>query len=92
MLVVSEGSKIRKKREEEERRKMMAEGFHKLQDALNEKIAAREAVQAINSDLKAVHYNFLGGGNIIAVYRDRLVFCLLFFLFFFAHPEASRIK
>ena len=54
MLVVSEGAKIRKKREEEERRKLMAEGFDKLQKALNEKVAAREAVQAINNDLKAV--------------------------------------
>merc|ERR1712002_410576 len=53
MLVVSEGAKIRKKKEEEERRRMMAEGFDKLQAALNEKIAAREAVQAINADLKA---------------------------------------
>jgi len=53
MLVVSEGAKIRKKKEEEERRKMMAEGFEKLQGALNEKIAAREAVQAINEGLKA---------------------------------------
>merc|ERR1712002_1185294 len=53
MLVVSEGAKIRKKREEEERRKMMAEGFDKLQKALNEKVAAREAVQAVNVDLKA---------------------------------------
>merc|ERR1712243_51550 len=53
MLVVSEGAKIRKKREEEERRKLMAEGFDKLQKALNEKVAAREAVQAINNDLKA---------------------------------------
>merc|ERR1712002_948021 len=53
MLVVSEGAKIRKKKEEEERRKIMAEGFEKLQGALNEKIAAREAVQAINEGLKA---------------------------------------
>merc|ERR1712136_458016 len=53
MLVVSEGAKIRKKREEEERRKLMAEGFDKLQKALNEKVAAREAVQAVNVDLKA---------------------------------------
>merc|ERR1712212_475655 len=53
MLVVSEGAKIRKKKEEEERRKMMAEGFEKHQGALNEKIAAREAVQAINEGLKA---------------------------------------
>merc|ERR1712002_1077941 len=52
MLVVSEGAKIRKKREEEERRKMMAEGFDKLQKALNEKVAARAAVQAVNEDLK----------------------------------------
>merc|ERR1719334_2030390 len=53
MLVTSEGAKIRKKKEEEERRKMMAEGFDKLQKALNEKVAAREAVQAVNVDLKA---------------------------------------
>merc|ERR1712002_1124485 len=53
MLVTSEGAKIRKKKEEEERRKMMAEGFDKLQKALDEKVAARAAVQAINVDLKA---------------------------------------
>merc|ERR1712168_204147 len=53
MLVVSEGAKIRKKREEEERRRMMAEGFDKLQKALDEKVAARAAVQAVNEDLKA---------------------------------------
>merc|ERR1719342_1021116 len=53
MLVVSEGAKIRKKKEEEERRKLMAEGFDKLQKALNEKVAARAAVQAVNEDLKA---------------------------------------
>merc|ERR1712168_319885 len=55
MLVTSEGAKIRKKKEEEERRKLMAEGFDKLQKALNEKIAARAAVQAVNEDLKAKH-------------------------------------
>merc|ERR1719259_1062330 len=53
MLVMSEGAKIRKKREEEERRRMMAEGFDKLQKALDEKVAARAAVQAVNEDLKA---------------------------------------
>jgi len=53
MLVVSEGAKIRKKKEEEERRRMMAEGFDKLQKALDEKVAARAAVQAVNEDLKA---------------------------------------
>merc|ERR1712142_698256 len=53
MLVVSEGAKIRKKKEEEERRRLMAEGFDKLQKALSEKVAAREAVQAVNVDLKA---------------------------------------
>merc|ERR1719434_315403 len=53
MLVTSEGAKIRKKKEEEERRKMMAEGLDKLQKALGEKVAAREAVQAVNVDLKA---------------------------------------
>merc|ERR1712235_30516 len=53
MLVVSEAGKIRKKREEEERRRMMAEGFDKLQKALDEKVAARAAVQAVNEDLKA---------------------------------------
>merc|ERR1712243_410049 len=53
MLVTSEAGKIRKKREEEERRRMMAEGFDKLQKALDEKVAARAAVQAVNEDLKA---------------------------------------
>jgi len=53
MLVTSEGAKIRKKKEEEERRKMMAEGLDKLQKALGEKVAAREAVQAINVETKA---------------------------------------
>merc|ERR1712042_320836 len=53
MLVVSEGAMIRKKKEEEERRRMMAEGFDKLQKALDEKVAARAAVQAVNEDLKA---------------------------------------
>merc|ERR1711887_458068 len=53
MLVVSESAKIRKKAEEEARRKMMAEGFEKLQAALEAKIADRAAVQAINEDLKA---------------------------------------
>merc|ERR1739838_556566 len=53
MLVTSEGAKIRKKKEEEERRKMMAEGLDKLQKALGEKVAAREAVQAVNVDIKA---------------------------------------
>merc|ERR1711962_294617 len=52
-LVTSEGAKIRKKKEEEERRKMMAEGVDKLQKALGEKVAAREAVQAINVETKA---------------------------------------
>merc|ERR1712121_413839 len=55
MLVVSEGAKIRKKKEEEERKRMMAEGFDKLQKALDEKVAARAAVQAVNEDLKAKH-------------------------------------
>merc|ERR1712226_407871 len=32
---------------------MMAEGFDKLQKALDEKVAARAAVQAVNEDLKA---------------------------------------
>jgi len=68
MLVVSEGAKIRKKKEEEERRKMMAEGFEKLQGALNEKIAAREAVQAINEGLKAK-----AGSTKTAVEAERLV-------------------
>merc|ERR1711970_928272 len=53
MLVVSESAKIRKKAEEEARRKMMAEGFEKLQAALQAKVADREKVQAINEDLKA---------------------------------------
>jgi len=53
MLVISEGAKIRKKKEEEERRRMMAEGFDKLQKALDEKVAARAAVQSINEELKA---------------------------------------
>jgi len=53
MLVTSEAGKIRKKREEEERRRLMAEGFDKLQKALDEKVAARAAVQAVNEDLKA---------------------------------------
>merc|ERR1719391_1670103 len=53
MLVTSEGAKIRKKKEEEERRRMMAEGFDKLQKALDEKVAARAAVQAVNEDPKA---------------------------------------
>merc|ERR1719435_55131 len=53
MLVTSEGAKIRKKKEEEERRALMAEGFAKFQAALEEKTKAREAVQAINNDLKA---------------------------------------
>merc|ERR1711887_58479 len=35
------------------RRKMMAEGLDKLQKALGEKVAAREAVQAINVETKA---------------------------------------
>merc|ERR1711887_526421 len=47
------GAKIRKKKEEEERRKMMAEGLDKLQKALGDKVAAREAVQAINVETKA---------------------------------------
>merc|ERR1712168_1083260 len=33
--------------------RMMAEGFDKLQKALDEKVAARAAVQAVNEDLKA---------------------------------------
>merc|ERR1712121_392079 len=53
MLVVSESAKIRKKKEEEERRKMMAEGFEKLQAALQAKVADREKVQKINEGLKA---------------------------------------
>merc|ERR1719249_498464 len=53
MLITSEAGKIRKKREEEERRRLMAEGFDKLQKALDEKVAARAAVQAVNEDLKA---------------------------------------
>ena len=40
----------------EERRKLMAEGFDKLQKALNEKVAAREAVQAVNQGLKEASY------------------------------------
>merc|ERR1711970_624812 len=46
-------AKIRKKKEEEERRKMMAEGFEKLQAALQAKVADREKVQKINEGLKA---------------------------------------
>merc|ERR1712002_962816 len=53
MLVTAESGKIRKKIEEEERRRLMAEGFDKLQKALDEKVAARAAVQAVNEDLKA---------------------------------------
>merc|ERR1712198_792601 len=48
MLVTSEASKIRKKKEEEERRRMMAEGFEKLQAALDAKVAERMAVQKVN--------------------------------------------
>jgi len=55
MLVTAESGKIRKKKEEEERKRMMAEGFDKLQKALDEKVAARAAVQAVNEDLKAKH-------------------------------------
>ena len=54
MLVTSEASKIRKKKEEEERRRMMAEGFEKLQAALDAKVAERMAVQKVNEGLKAV--------------------------------------
>merc|ERR1712168_278438 len=50
MLVVSESAKIRKKKES---RKMMAEGFEKLQAALQAKVADREKVQKINEGLKA---------------------------------------
>merc|ERR1740131_478865 len=53
MLVVSESAKIRKKAEEEVRRKMMAEGFEKLQAALQAKVADREKVQKINEGLRA---------------------------------------
>merc|ERR1719357_615414 len=53
MLVTSEASKIRKKKEEEERRRMMAEGFEKLQAALDAKVAERMAVQKVNEGLKA---------------------------------------
>jgi len=52
-LVTSEASKIRKKKEEEERRRMMAEGFEKLQAALDAKVAERMAVQKVNEGLKA---------------------------------------
>merc|ERR1711942_135330 len=48
MLVVSEGAKIRKKKEEEERRALMAAGFEKLQASVDEKVAARMAVQKVN--------------------------------------------
>merc|ERR1711872_790720 len=53
MLVVSEAGKIRKKKEEEERRALMAAGFEKLKAAVDEKVAAREAVQKVNEGLKA---------------------------------------
>merc|ERR1719369_2354231 len=53
MLVTFEASKIRKKKEEEERRRMMAEGFEKLQAALDAKVAERMAVQKVNEGLKA---------------------------------------
>merc|ERR1712121_169506 len=69
MLVVSEGAKIRKKAEEEARRKMMAEGFEKLQAALEAKIADRAAVQAINEDLKAK-----AAATKEAVEKERLVY------------------
>jgi len=49
---VSEGAKIRKKKEEEERRALMAAGFEKLKAAVDEKIAARAAVQKVNEGLK----------------------------------------
>jgi len=52
MLVTSESAKIRKKKEEEERRALMAAGFEKLQAALDEKVAARVAVEKINKGLK----------------------------------------
>ena len=54
MLVVSEAGKIRKKKEEEERRALMAAGFEKLKAAVDEKVAARAAVQKVNEGLKAV--------------------------------------
>merc|ERR1719348_2586043 len=53
MLVVSEAGKIRKKKEEEERRALMAAGFEKLKAAVDEKVAARMAVQKVNDGLKA---------------------------------------
>jgi len=52
MVVVHESSKIRKKAEEAERRRLMAEGFHKLEEMLNGKIAARMEVEAVNNKLK----------------------------------------
>jgi len=53
MVVVGASADIRKKKEEEERRRMMAEGFEKLKAAVDEKVAARAAVQAVNEGLRA---------------------------------------
>merc|ERR1719193_1851355 len=53
MVVVGASADIRKKKEEEERRRMMAEGFEKLKAAVDEKVAARAAVQKVNEGLKA---------------------------------------
>merc|ERR1719193_2380733 len=52
MVVVGESAKIRKKKEEEERRKLMAEGFHKLEEMLEGKIAERREVEGVNDRLK----------------------------------------
>jgi len=53
MLVVGASGEIKRKKAEEERRRMMAEGFGKLKAALDEKVAARAAVQAVNEGLRA---------------------------------------
>jgi len=52
MVVVGESAKIRKKKEEAERRKLMAEGFHKLEEMLEGKIAERREVEGLNDSLK----------------------------------------
>merc|ERR1712002_731558 len=52
MVVVGESAKIRKKKEEEERRKLMAEGFHKLEEMLAGKVAERREVESVNSGLR----------------------------------------
>jgi len=75
-LVKNEAERIIAKQKEEERRRLMAEGMAKIQDMLNAAIQGREAVEAINNELKAkvalLHAESAGLGGVAAAAADEI--------------------